>query len=88
MEEQSQIQQVTTKDPKKAEQSKKLAEHNRRKREEHEQLRKAQSESNITCYVAVAIIAIGMLGVISYYVYQFKTSKENPVHQQKETRVN
>ena len=44
MAEQTQIQQVTTKDPKKkkVEQGKKLAEHNRRKREELAQLAKAR----------------------------------------------
>ena len=38
MEEETQIQQVTIKDPKKVEAGKKLTLHNRRKREEHSQL--------------------------------------------------
>ena len=51
MAEQTQIQQVTTKDPKKVEHGKRLAEHNHRKREELTQI-KAQSETNIACYGA------------------------------------
>ena len=47
MTEQTQIQQVTMKNPKKFEAGKRLAEHNRRKREEHAQLAKAYSEPNI-----------------------------------------
>ena len=73
MAEQTQIQQVNTKDPKKVEQGRKLAEHNRRKREERERLAKAQSESNITYYGAGAIVANGVLGVVGYCVYQSKT---------------
>ena len=83
MTKQTHIQQVTTKDPKKVEAGKRLAEWNRRKREENA---KAQSESNIT-YGARAVVAIGVLGVIDYYVYQSKTPKENPVNQPKETPV-
>ena len=45
MEEQTQIQHVTTKDPRKVEAGKRLAEHNCGKREEHAQLVKGQSES-------------------------------------------
>ena len=80
-------QQVTTKDPKKVKAGKRLAEHSCRKREEHAQLVKAQSESNITYYGIGAVVATGVLGVISYYVYQSKTPKETPVHQTNETPV-
>ena len=48
MAEQTQIQPVTMKDPKKIKADKRLPEHNRWKREEHAELAKAQSESNIT----------------------------------------
>ena len=83
-----QVQQVTMKDPKKVEQGKKLAEWNRKNKGKlaHE-AQKSESETNLTYYGAV--VAIGMLGVISYYVYQFKTPvnqpKESPVHQRKRT---
>ena len=58
MAEQTHVQQVTTKDPKKVEQGKRLADHNPRKREERTQLAKAQSESKLTYYGAGAIVAI------------------------------
>ena len=87
MTEQNQVQQVTMKDPKKVKHGERLAEWNHRKREENVQLAKAQSESNITYYGTGTIVAIGVLGVISYYVYQSKTPKETPVHQPKETPV-
>ena len=48
MAEQTQIQPVTMKDPKKIKAGKRLAEHDRWKREEHAEPAKAQSESNIT----------------------------------------
>ena len=61
---------VATKDPKKVEAGKRLAEWNRRKREENVHLAKAQSEPNITYYGAGAVVAILGLGIISYYVYK------------------
>ena len=64
-----------------------MAEWNRRKREENVHPAKAQSESNITYYGAGAVVAIGVLGVTGYYVYQSKTPKETEVHQPKETPV-
>ena len=46
---------------------------------------KSKSESNRTYYSAGAVVAIGVLGVIGYYIYQSKTPKdqpnESPVHQ-------
>ena len=89
-----QAQQVTMKDPKKVEQGKRLAEHSRRKREELAKMRaqKSESETNLTYCGAGAILAIGVLGIIGYYVYQSKTPedkpKESPVHQSKETPAN
>ena len=54
------LQQVTTKDPKKVEVGQRLAEYNRRKREEHAQLAKAQSEPKVSqFYGAGAVVAIG-----------------------------
>ena len=70
MVEQAQIQQVTTKDPKNVDQRKKLAEHSLRKREELAQMKaqKSENETNLTYNGAGAVVAIGVLGVISYYV--------------------
>ena len=56
----------------KIEADKRLAEYNRRKREELAQLAKAQSEPKITYYRAGAIEAIGTSDILSYCVYQFK----------------
>ena len=78
-----QVQQVTTKDPKKVETGKRLAEHNR----EQMKAQKSESKTNLIYYGAGAIIAVGVLGVISYYIYRSKTSKESPVYQPKESPV-
>ena len=50
--------------------------------------KKSESEINLTYYGTGAVVAIGDLGIIGYYVYQSKTPKENPVNQPKETPVN
>ena len=86
MAEQTQIQQVTTKDTKKVEQGKKLAEYSHRKREELTQMKvqKRERETNITYYGAGAVVAIGVLGVVNYHAYKCET----PVHQPKQTPVN
>ena len=62
-----------------------MAKHNHRKREElvHIKTQKSENETNLAYYGAGAVIAIGVLGVVSYYVYKSKT----PVHQPKETPV-
>ena len=60
------------KDPKKVEVDKRLAEHSCRKREERARLAEAQSEFKLNYYGAGAFVAIGMLGVLGYYLYQFK----------------
>ena len=87
MAEQTQIQQATMKHPKKVEQGKTLAEWNHRNREESAQLAKAQSEPKLTYYGAGAVVAIGVLGAIGYYVYQYKTPEETLVNQTNETLV-
>ena len=86
-----QIQQVTMKDPKKVKQGKRLADHNHRKREELAQIKaqKSENETNLTYYGTGAVVVIGVLGVISYCIYQSKTPvnqpKETPVQQPKKT---
>ena len=67
MAEQTQVKQVTTKNLKKVDSGEKLAEWNRRKREENVQMTKAQSEPKLSQYYgAGAFVAIGVSGVISY----------------------
>ena len=88
MAEQTQIQPVTMKDPKKIKAGKRLAEHDRWKREEHTELAKTQSESNITQHGTIAVVAIRVLGAIGYYFHQFKTPKETPVTNPRRIRSN
>ena len=70
MAEQTQLQQVTTKDPKKVEAGKKLAEYNHRKREKLAKAQKIEPKLNFSQYYGtVAIMAVGALGVLGYYVF-------------------
>ena len=81
-----QVQQVAMKDPKKVEAGKRLAKHNHRNRKELKAQR--ERETKLTYYGAGAVVAIGVLGVIGYCIYQSKTPKETPVNQPKEAPVN
>ena len=70
--------------------NKRLAKSNHRKRKE---LRLREKEKLIyPYYCGGAVVAIGVVGVIGYYVYQSKTPvnqhREAPVHRHKETPVN
>ena len=84
MAEENQIQQVTTKDPKKVEVCKRLVEYNHRKREE---LKAQKSESkqvepmltSSLCYGIGAVLAVGVVGGLGYYIYQAKKGKVNNV---------
>ena len=81
----NQIQQVTTKDPKKVEAGKTLAEYNRRKREE---LKAQKSKSKQVepmlplsqCYSIGAALAVGVIGSLGYYVYQAKKGEVNAIN--------
>ena len=78
--------QVTTKDPKKVEAGKRLAEYNRRKREELK-AQKSQVEPMQTSsqyYGIGAVLAVGVIGGLGYYFYQAKKGEVNNVvtHQQ------
>ena len=77
MAEQTQLQQVTTKDQKKVEVGKRLAEYNCRKREE---LAKAPKLTSSQYYGAGAVVTIGVLGVLGYCNH---LSKKSLVHQPK-----
>ena len=84
-------QRVTTKDPKKVEVGKRLAAHNRKRRE-----LKAQNEVTsrgvrqyygigFSCaFSAGAVIAVGVIGGLGYYIYRTKqplnTQLSNPPH--------
>ena len=65
---QQEPQQVTTKNPKKVEAGKRLAAHNRRKREE----KKVQSEASrgVNQYYDIGVvIAVEVIGGLGYYIY-------------------
>ena len=81
MAEENQIQQVTTKDPKKVEAGKRLADYNRRKREELK-AQKSEVEPKLTlstCYGIGAVLAVGVIGGLGYYLYQAKKGEANSV---------
>ena len=61
-------QQVTTKNPKKVEAGKRLAAHNRRRRQVKKREEQAQSESRVNQYYGIgAVIAVGVIG-LGYYI--------------------
>ena len=69
-------QQVTTKDPKKVEAGKRLAAINRKKREAKNREEQAQLErtaSGVNQYYRIgAILALGVIGGLGYYIYRAK----------------
>ena len=80
-------QQVTTKDPKKVEACKRLAEVNCKKREAKNREEQAQLEkttSRVNQYYGIgAIIALGVIGGLCYYIYRSKRGEvpNNPPQQ-------
>ena len=88
MAEENQIQQVTTKDSKKVEAGKRLAEYNHKKREEMK-AQKSEVEPKLTsspCYGIGTVLAVGVIGGLGYYLYQAKKREVNAMpknpHQQ------
>ena len=67
-------QRVTTKNPKKVEAGKRLAESNRKKREAKKREEKSKIEkSGVNQYYGIeAVIALGVIGGLGYYIYQTK----------------
>ena len=67
-------QRVTTKNPKKVEAGKRLAESNHRKREVKKREEQAKLEaSGVNQYYGIgAIIALGVIGGLGYYIYRTK----------------
>ena len=90
-------QQVTTKDPKKVETGKRLAAINRKKREAKKREEQAQLEkttSRVNQYYGIgAVIALGVIGGLGYYIYQSKkgpatTEVTMPVSQRSHPQTN
>ena len=67
-------QRVTTKNPKKVEARKRLAESNRKKREAKKREEQVKLEaSGVNQYHGIgAVIALGVIGGLGYYIYQTK----------------
>ena len=70
MAEQTQLQQVMTKDPKKVEAGKRLAKYNCRKREDLSKAQKGEPKLTLSQYYdAGANVAIGALSILGYCIY-------------------
>ena len=67
----TQVQRVTTKNPKKVEAGKRLAESNRKKSEAKKQTKLEASRVN-KYYGIGAVLALGVIGGLGYYIYQSK----------------
>ena len=65
------LQRVTTKNPKKVEAGKRLAENNRKKREVKKQAKLVASGVN-QYYGIGAVLALGVIGGVGYYIYRTK----------------
>ena len=66
-------QRVTTKNPKKVEAGKRLAESNRKKREAKKREQVRLEASGVNQYYGIgAVIALGVIGGLGYYIYRFK----------------
>ena len=82
----TQVQQVTTKKPKKVNVGKRLAEHSRKRREEQrkEQAILEKTANGVSQYYGIgAVIALGVIGGLGYYIYQSKKGEvpNNPPQQ-------
>ena len=71
-------QRVTTKNPKKVEAGKRLAESNRKKREAKKREQAKLEPSGVNQYYGIgAVIALGVIGGLGYYIYRSK-KREQP----------
>ena len=67
------VQQVTTKNPKKVEAGKRLAESNRKKREAKKREQAKLQASRVNQYHGIgAVLALGVIGGLGYYIYRTK----------------
>ena len=85
-------QRVTTKNPKKVEAGKRLAESNHKKREAKKQVKLEASRLN-QYYGIGAVIALGVIGSLGYYIYQTRKvvqpQQNNPKpHPQRQPQTN
>ena len=71
----AQVQRVTTKNPKKVEAGKRLAESNRKKREAKKQ-EKLEARGVNQYYGIGAVLALGVIGGLGYYIYWSKKGEQ------------
>ena len=86
----TQVQRVTTKNPKKVEAGKRLAESNHKRRKAKKQAKLEASGVN-QYYGIGAVIALGVIGGLGYYIYQSKKGEQqnNPKpHPQMQPQTN
>ena len=86
----TQVQRVTTKNPKKVEAGKRLAESNRKKREAKKQVKLEVSGVN-QYYGIGAVLALGVIGGLGYYIYRTKKREQpqqNKPHPQTQPQTN
>ena len=87
-------QRVTTKNPKKVEAGKRLAESNRKKREAKKREQTKLEASGVNQYYGIgAVITLGIIGDLGYYIYRSKKVEQpkqnNPKpHPQKQAQTN
>ena len=87
-------QRVTTKNPKKVEAGKRLAESNHKKREAKKREQVKLEASGVNQYYGIgAVIALGVIGGLGYYIYQTKKVEQpkqnNPKpHPQTQPQIN
>ena len=74
----TQVQRVTRKNPKKVEAGKRLAESNRKKREakKREEQSKLEKSGVNQHYGIGAVLALGVIGGLGYYIYQSKKGEQ------------
>ena len=70
----TQVQRVTTKNPKKVEAGKRLTDSNHKKREakKREEQSKSEKSRENQYYGIVAVLALGVIGGLGYYIYRSK----------------
>ena len=89
----AQVQRVTTKNPKKVEARKRLAESNCRKREVKKREEQVKLEaSGVNQYYGIgAVLALGVIGGLGYYIYRTKKGeqpKQKKPHPQTQPQTN
>ena len=71
------VQRVTAKNPKKVEAGKRLAESNRKKREAKKREQAKLEASRVNQYYGIgAVIALGVIGGLGYYIYRTKKGEQ------------